>query len=281
MHFSFKEHQCGKISTNNERMEGKFTVMEEMLKKLLEMKTAPATSEARRTNGDHGKREEEKIFTTKVLILKEEEGNLMKEARGASRASPLLSGGFVRLLRLLPHRQGFARLRLELLRSYQLTCTKLVRYQKRMTHHCSYPHHERSEATAAADQQQREQDEERNCPTGDSSCRGAIGAESSADDSDSKEDDDALMWKLRRPIIQVDRLPDTEKERQPCGKPSKLAKGKLGQIETLKKTIRTIFGTLTISQAGEKPAFLSAQMELAERLNNRARDPWSNFGFLQ
>ncbi|PKU67035.1 hypothetical protein MA16_Dca023165 [Dendrobium catenatum] len=33
------------ITSNNERLEGKFTAMEEMLKILLEMKTNPATSE--------------------------------------------------------------------------------------------------------------------------------------------------------------------------------------------------------------------------------------------
>ncbi|PKU76998.1 hypothetical protein MA16_Dca001604 [Dendrobium catenatum] len=42
------------ITTNNERLEEKFTVMEEMMKKLLEMKTNPTTSEARETTGDHG-----------------------------------------------------------------------------------------------------------------------------------------------------------------------------------------------------------------------------------
>ncbi|KAL0927506.1 hypothetical protein M5K25_001681 [Dendrobium thyrsiflorum] len=44
------------IFTNKEKMEGKFAIMEEMLKKLLEVKITPATSEARGTNGDHGRR---------------------------------------------------------------------------------------------------------------------------------------------------------------------------------------------------------------------------------
>ncbi|KAL0922161.1 hypothetical protein M5K25_006126 [Dendrobium thyrsiflorum] len=43
------------ISSNNERMEGKFVVMEEILKKLLELKTNPTTSEARETIGGHGR----------------------------------------------------------------------------------------------------------------------------------------------------------------------------------------------------------------------------------
>ncbi|KAI0496573.1 hypothetical protein KFK09_022893 [Dendrobium nobile] len=42
------------ITSNNERLEGKFTAMEEMMKKLLEMKTNPATSEVRETTDDHG-----------------------------------------------------------------------------------------------------------------------------------------------------------------------------------------------------------------------------------
>ncbi|KAI0493558.1 hypothetical protein KFK09_023677 [Dendrobium nobile] len=41
------------ITSNNERLEGKFTAMEEMLKKLLEMKTNPATSEVRETADGH------------------------------------------------------------------------------------------------------------------------------------------------------------------------------------------------------------------------------------
>ncbi|PKU81459.1 hypothetical protein MA16_Dca015864 [Dendrobium catenatum] len=42
------------ITTNNERLKGKFTAMEEMMKKLLEMKTNPTSSEARETTGDRG-----------------------------------------------------------------------------------------------------------------------------------------------------------------------------------------------------------------------------------
>ncbi|PKU70700.1 hypothetical protein MA16_Dca016898 [Dendrobium catenatum] len=42
------------ISTNNDRLEGRFAAMEEMMKKLLEMKTNPTASEARETVGDHG-----------------------------------------------------------------------------------------------------------------------------------------------------------------------------------------------------------------------------------
>ncbi|PKU66016.1 hypothetical protein MA16_Dca009091 [Dendrobium catenatum] len=42
------------ITTNNERLEGKFTAMEEMMKKLLEMKTHPDTSEVRETTDGHG-----------------------------------------------------------------------------------------------------------------------------------------------------------------------------------------------------------------------------------
>ncbi|KAI0512169.1 hypothetical protein KFK09_012807 [Dendrobium nobile] len=42
------------ITSNNERLEGKFTAMEEMLKKLLEMKTNPATSEVREIADGHG-----------------------------------------------------------------------------------------------------------------------------------------------------------------------------------------------------------------------------------
>ncbi|PKU72724.1 hypothetical protein MA16_Dca007444 [Dendrobium catenatum] len=41
------------ITSNNERLEGKFTAMEEMMKKLLEMKTNPATSEVRETTDGH------------------------------------------------------------------------------------------------------------------------------------------------------------------------------------------------------------------------------------
>ncbi|KAL0914112.1 hypothetical protein M5K25_017618 [Dendrobium thyrsiflorum] len=50
------------ISFNNERMEEKFVVMEEMLKKLLEVKIAPATSEARETIGGHGRRGNPNMF---------------------------------------------------------------------------------------------------------------------------------------------------------------------------------------------------------------------------
>ncbi|PKU59142.1 hypothetical protein MA16_Dca028202 [Dendrobium catenatum] len=42
------------ITTNNERLEGMFTAMKEMMKKLLEMKTNPTMSEARETTGDDG-----------------------------------------------------------------------------------------------------------------------------------------------------------------------------------------------------------------------------------
>ncbi|KAH0467853.1 hypothetical protein IEQ34_002886 [Dendrobium chrysotoxum] len=42
------------ISTNNERLEGRFSAMEEMMKKLLEMKTNSATSEVRETTDGHG-----------------------------------------------------------------------------------------------------------------------------------------------------------------------------------------------------------------------------------
>ncbi|PKU64411.1 hypothetical protein MA16_Dca025453 [Dendrobium catenatum] len=42
------------ITSNNERLERKFTAMEEMMKKLLEMKTNPATSEVRETTDGHG-----------------------------------------------------------------------------------------------------------------------------------------------------------------------------------------------------------------------------------
>ncbi|KAI0495881.1 hypothetical protein KFK09_022188 [Dendrobium nobile] len=42
------------ISTNNERLEGRFAAMEEMMKKLLEMKTHPDTSEVRETTDGHG-----------------------------------------------------------------------------------------------------------------------------------------------------------------------------------------------------------------------------------
>ncbi|KAH0464550.1 hypothetical protein IEQ34_007336 [Dendrobium chrysotoxum] len=42
------------ISTNNERLEGRFSAMEEMMKKLLEMKTNPATLEVRETTDGHG-----------------------------------------------------------------------------------------------------------------------------------------------------------------------------------------------------------------------------------
>ncbi|KAL0915583.1 hypothetical protein M5K25_016011 [Dendrobium thyrsiflorum] len=66
------------ISTNNERMEGKFAIMEEMLKKLLEVKTAPATSEARGTNDDHGRRGNPNMFrereNTDVEVLEGEDG---------------------------------------------------------------------------------------------------------------------------------------------------------------------------------------------------------------
>ncbi|KAL0910714.1 hypothetical protein M5K25_018796 [Dendrobium thyrsiflorum] len=50
------------ISSNNERMEGKFAMMEEILKKLLEVKTAPATSEARETIGSQGRRGNPNMF---------------------------------------------------------------------------------------------------------------------------------------------------------------------------------------------------------------------------
>ncbi|KAL0911094.1 hypothetical protein M5K25_019206 [Dendrobium thyrsiflorum] len=67
-----------KISTNNERMEGKFAIMKEMLKKLLKVKTALATSEARGTNDDHGRRENPNIFrgreNTDVEVLEGEDG---------------------------------------------------------------------------------------------------------------------------------------------------------------------------------------------------------------
>ncbi|KAL0913229.1 hypothetical protein M5K25_016673 [Dendrobium thyrsiflorum] len=49
------ESHSDDISSNNERIEGKFAVMEEMLKKLLELKTNPTTSEARETIGGHGR----------------------------------------------------------------------------------------------------------------------------------------------------------------------------------------------------------------------------------
>ncbi|KAI0495378.1 hypothetical protein KFK09_025528 [Dendrobium nobile] len=42
------------ITSNNKMLEGKFTAMEEMMKKLLEMKTNPATSEVRETTDGHG-----------------------------------------------------------------------------------------------------------------------------------------------------------------------------------------------------------------------------------
>ncbi|KAL0906076.1 hypothetical protein M5K25_024538 [Dendrobium thyrsiflorum] len=66
------------ISSNNEKMEGKFAVMEEMLKKLLEVKTAPATSEARETIGGHGRSGNPNMFRVKenpeVEILEGEDG---------------------------------------------------------------------------------------------------------------------------------------------------------------------------------------------------------------
>ncbi|KAL0910586.1 hypothetical protein M5K25_021584 [Dendrobium thyrsiflorum] len=58
---NFSDFQI-QISSNNERMEGKFAVMEEMLKKLLEVKTAPATSKAREIIGGHGKRGNPNMF---------------------------------------------------------------------------------------------------------------------------------------------------------------------------------------------------------------------------
>ncbi|KAL0913520.1 hypothetical protein M5K25_016986 [Dendrobium thyrsiflorum] len=54
LEIKFSDFQ-NQISSNNERMEGKFAVMEEMLKKLLELKTNPTTSEARDTTGGHGR----------------------------------------------------------------------------------------------------------------------------------------------------------------------------------------------------------------------------------
>ncbi|KAL0925821.1 hypothetical protein M5K25_004191 [Dendrobium thyrsiflorum] len=66
------------ISTNNERMEGKFAILEEMLKKLLEVKTAPATSEVRENIGDHGRRGNPNMFwgreNPEVEILEGEDG---------------------------------------------------------------------------------------------------------------------------------------------------------------------------------------------------------------
>ncbi|KAL0917223.1 hypothetical protein M5K25_012272 [Dendrobium thyrsiflorum] len=60
------------------RMEGKFAVMEEMLKKLLEVKTAPATSEARETISSHERRGNPNIFrgreNPEVEILECEDG---------------------------------------------------------------------------------------------------------------------------------------------------------------------------------------------------------------
>ncbi|PKU60759.1 hypothetical protein MA16_Dca029139 [Dendrobium catenatum] len=48
------EEKFLEITTNNERLEGGFAAMEEMMKKLLEMKTNPTASEARETVGDKG-----------------------------------------------------------------------------------------------------------------------------------------------------------------------------------------------------------------------------------
>ncbi|KAL0902927.1 hypothetical protein M5K25_028383 [Dendrobium thyrsiflorum] len=66
------------ISTNNKKMEGKFVIMEEMLKKLLKMKTAPATSEARGTNGDYRRRGNPNLFKGRenpdVEVLEGEDG---------------------------------------------------------------------------------------------------------------------------------------------------------------------------------------------------------------
>ncbi|KAL0915178.1 hypothetical protein M5K25_015578 [Dendrobium thyrsiflorum] len=59
-------------------MEGKFAIMEEMLKKLLEVKTAPKTSEARGTNDDHGRKGNPNMFRGRenpdVEILEGEDG---------------------------------------------------------------------------------------------------------------------------------------------------------------------------------------------------------------
>ncbi|KAL0923471.1 hypothetical protein M5K25_007529 [Dendrobium thyrsiflorum] len=43
------------IAYINEKMEGRFAVVEDMLKKLLEAKPNPAISEANETTGDHGR----------------------------------------------------------------------------------------------------------------------------------------------------------------------------------------------------------------------------------
>ncbi|KAL0919834.1 hypothetical protein M5K25_011956 [Dendrobium thyrsiflorum] len=43
------------IASVNERMEGRFAVVEDMLKKLLEAKLNPTTSEAKETTGSHGR----------------------------------------------------------------------------------------------------------------------------------------------------------------------------------------------------------------------------------
>ncbi|KAL0908553.1 hypothetical protein M5K25_023053 [Dendrobium thyrsiflorum] len=64
--FSYFQNQ---ISTNNKRMEGKLAIMEEMLKKLIEVKTALATSEARGNLNRFRGRE-----NPKVEILEGEDG---------------------------------------------------------------------------------------------------------------------------------------------------------------------------------------------------------------
>ncbi|KAL0920148.1 hypothetical protein M5K25_009262 [Dendrobium thyrsiflorum] len=73
------------ISTNNKRMEEKFAVMEEMLKKLLEVKTAPAISEARETIGGHGRRGNSNMFrgreNPEVEILEGEDGMPLREEK--------------------------------------------------------------------------------------------------------------------------------------------------------------------------------------------------------
>ncbi|KAH0459727.1 hypothetical protein IEQ34_012541 [Dendrobium chrysotoxum] len=66
------------ISSNNKRMEEKFAVMEEMLKKLLEAKIKAVTSEAKETIGGHGRDENPNTFrgreNPEVEILEGEDG---------------------------------------------------------------------------------------------------------------------------------------------------------------------------------------------------------------
>ncbi|KAL0928960.1 hypothetical protein M5K25_000899 [Dendrobium thyrsiflorum] len=66
------------IASVNERMEGKFAVVEDMMKKLLETKPNPATSEANETTGGHGRGGNPNMLrgreNPKVKILEGEDG---------------------------------------------------------------------------------------------------------------------------------------------------------------------------------------------------------------